>query len=36
VHAVEEIERCSGTQFDPRVVNALGEVLVEVVMEKVS
>jgi cyclic di-GMP phosphodiesterase len=30
-HAVREIERCSGTQFDPRVVDALGEVLIEVV-----
>lgn len=26
-HAVEEIERCRGTQFDPDVVAALGEVL---------
>ncbi len=29
-HAVAEIERCSGSQFDPRVVEALGEVLVHV------
>ncbi len=26
-HAVEEIERCSGRQFDPQVVQALGRVL---------
>ena len=36
VHAIEEIERCSGTQFDPRVVEALGEVLIDMVTEKVS
>jgi response regulator RpfG family c-di-GMP phosphodiesterase len=36
VHAIEEIERCSGTQFDPRVVEALGEILVDAVLEKVS
>jgi response regulator RpfG family c-di-GMP phosphodiesterase len=36
VHAIEEIERCSGTQFDPRVVEALGKVLIDVVTEKVS
>jgi HD-GYP domain-containing protein (c-di-GMP phosphodiesterase class II) len=35
-HAVEEIERCSGTQFDPRVVEALGEVLIDVTLEQVS
>jgi response regulator RpfG family c-di-GMP phosphodiesterase len=35
-HAIEEIERCSGTQFDPRVVDALGEVLIDVEMERVS
>jgi response regulator RpfG family c-di-GMP phosphodiesterase len=35
VHAIEEIERCSGTQFDPRVVEALGKVLIDVVTEKV-
>jgi response regulator RpfG family c-di-GMP phosphodiesterase len=34
--AIMEIERCSGTQFDPRVVDALGRVLIEVVQEKVS
>jgi putative nucleotidyltransferase with HDIG domain len=27
LHAVEEIERCSGRQFDPRVTSALGNVL---------
>ena len=27
-HAAAEIERCSGTQFDPHVVGALGEVLI--------
>ena len=36
VHAISEIERCSGTQFDPRVVEALGEVLVDVITGKVS
>jgi putative nucleotidyltransferase with HDIG domain len=27
LHAVEEIERCSGRQFDPRITSALGDVL---------
>lgn len=27
-HAVDEIQRCSGVQFDPRVVGALGQVLI--------
>ena len=27
LHAVEEIERCSGRQFDPRITAALGDVL---------
>jgi response regulator RpfG family c-di-GMP phosphodiesterase len=31
VHAIEEIERCSGNQFDPRVVEALGDVLIDVI-----
>jgi response regulator RpfG family c-di-GMP phosphodiesterase len=35
-HALLEIERCSRTQFDPRVVGALTEVLLDPVMEKVS
>jgi response regulator RpfG family c-di-GMP phosphodiesterase len=35
-HAVREIERCRGTQFDPRVVTALGNVMADVVAEKVS
>ena len=35
-HAVEEIERCRDTQFDPRVVDALGRVLIEIPVEKVS
>ena len=35
-HAIGEIERCSRTQFDPRVVDALGEVLIHVVTEKAS
>jgi len=35
-HAIQEIERCSGSQFDPRVVEALGEVLVDIVTRKVS
>ena len=26
-HAIQEIERCSGTQFDPRIAAALGDVL---------
>jgi putative two-component system response regulator len=34
-HAVRELERCSGTQFDPRVVEALGQVLIDVVHDKV-
>ena len=29
-HALAEIERCSGTQFDPEVVGALGDVLIHV------
>jgi len=35
-HAVAEIERCRGSQFDPQVVDALGEVLIHVVDETVS
>jgi HD-GYP domain-containing protein (c-di-GMP phosphodiesterase class II) len=27
LHAIEEIERCSGRQFDPRITSALGDVL---------
>jgi HD-GYP domain-containing protein (c-di-GMP phosphodiesterase class II) len=27
LHAIEEIERCSGRQFDPRITAALGDVL---------
>jgi HD-GYP domain-containing protein (c-di-GMP phosphodiesterase class II) len=27
LHAIEEIERCSGRQFDPRITAALGRVL---------
>jgi putative two-component system response regulator len=34
--AIGEIERCSGTQFDPRIVDALGHVLFEVVLDRVS
>jgi response regulator RpfG family c-di-GMP phosphodiesterase len=34
-HAVEEIGRCSGTQFDPRVVDALGGVLIDLTTEQV-
>jgi response regulator RpfG family c-di-GMP phosphodiesterase len=34
--AVSEIERCSGSQFDPRVVDALGAVLVDALEEKVA
>lgn len=33
--AIGEIERCSGTQFDPRIVYALGHVLFDVVQDKV-
>ena len=33
--ALDEIERCSGTQFDPHVVEALGKVLVGVAEEHV-
>lgn len=33
--AIGEIERCRGTQFDPRVVDALGQVLIDVVQDKV-
>jgi HD-GYP domain-containing protein (c-di-GMP phosphodiesterase class II) len=34
--AIGEIERCSGTQFDPRIVDTLGHVLFEVVLDRVS
>ena len=34
--AVSEIERCSGSQFDPRVTEALGAVLVDALEEKVA
>jgi response regulator RpfG family c-di-GMP phosphodiesterase len=33
-HAAEEIGRCSGTQFDPRVVDALGNVLIDLPLER--
>ena len=33
--AILEIERCSGTQFDPRIVEALGQVLIEVGEDRV-
>jgi putative two-component system response regulator len=32
--AICEIERCSGNQFDPRVVDALGQVLIHIVEEQ--
>lgn len=35
-HAIDEIERCSGRQFDPRVVAALGQVLIDAMEEQVS
>jgi putative nucleotidyltransferase with HDIG domain len=34
--AVQEIERCSGTQFDPDIACALGDVLVHAVEERVA
>jgi len=34
--ALNEIERCSGTQFDPRVAEALGGVFVELTTEEVA
>ncbi|MBI3049348.1 MAG: hypothetical protein HYY76_13670 [Acidobacteria bacterium] len=34
--AVSEIERCSGSQFDPHVAEALGKVLVEATKEPVQ
>jgi HD-GYP domain-containing protein (c-di-GMP phosphodiesterase class II) len=34
--AVKEIERCSGSQFDPHIACALGEVLVHAVEEQVA
>jgi response regulator RpfG family c-di-GMP phosphodiesterase len=34
--AVEEIERCSGSQFDPDIAAALGDVLVHAVQEQVA
>jgi response regulator RpfG family c-di-GMP phosphodiesterase len=32
-HAIQEIERCSGTQFDPRIAAALGDVLCSLAAE---
>jgi HD-GYP domain-containing protein (c-di-GMP phosphodiesterase class II) len=34
--AVEEIERCSGSQFDPDIASALGDVLVHALEERVA
>ena len=34
--AVQEIERCSGSQFDPEIASALGEVLVHAVQERIA
>jgi putative nucleotidyltransferase with HDIG domain len=34
--AVKEIERCSGSQFDPNIATALGDVLVHAVEERVA
>ena len=34
--AVQEIERCSGSQFDPDIACALGDVLVHAVEERVA
>jgi diguanylate cyclase len=34
--AVQEIERCSGSQFDPDIARALGDVLVHAVEERVA
>ena len=34
--AVQEIERCSGSQFDPEIACALGDVLVHSVVERVA
>jgi putative nucleotidyltransferase with HDIG domain len=34
--AVQEIERCSGSQFDPEIARALGDVLVHAVEERVA
>ena len=34
--ALDEIERCSGTQFDPMVAEALGEVFADVAQEQVA
>jgi putative nucleotidyltransferase with HDIG domain len=34
--AVQEIERCSGSQFDPHIASALGDVLVHAVEERVA
>ena len=34
--AVQEIERCSGSQFDPEIASALGDVLVHAVQERIA
>jgi putative nucleotidyltransferase with HDIG domain len=34
--AIQEIERCSGSQFDPYIASALGDVLVHAVEERVA
>jgi hypothetical protein len=34
--AISEVERCSGSQFDPRVAEALGMVLGQAVEEQIA